>query len=290
MESNMRFRTRKVRFSDRELGVLVEETLRAQSKLNRLLPNRVRNNAWRRILRKVNSVAKSRRTLNEVKKRWYDVKRQRGRDLERLYHQMTMRTSGESCSSDEERGSCNTEFVNFVKEEPEEPKELQLQLQPDPFLTDSKLNGQLMPCVPMIKLEDIAHHISATPLYSSTDLESLPEQNPPQLNCQTSPALDALNSSCTDESPNVDSPQSPHNSEIEDVPSPSAVVAAISAEMKQMNAACSAMLASSTQLLSAVEGLNRVIDAMNYQRSYFHQRMLDSLDTIAIMLKKRDEV
>ncbi|XP_037397262.1 nuclear apoptosis-inducing factor 1-like [Pygocentrus nattereri] len=288
MESKVRFRRRKVRFSDRELGVLVEETLKAQNKLNRLLPNRVRNKAWRRILRKVNSVAKSRRTLNEVKKRWYDVKRQRGRDLERLYHQMTMRASGESCSSDEERGLCPTELASFVKEEPEEPTELQLQ--PDLFQADCKLNGQLMPCVPMIKLEDIAHHISATPLYSSTDMESLPEQNPPQLNRQTPPALDTLDSSCTDEIPNVDSPQSPRNSEIEDIPSPSAVVAAISAEMKQMNAACSALLASSTQLLSAVEGLNRVINAMNYQRSYFHQRMLDSLDNIAIMLKKHDGV
>ncbi|XP_072552588.1 uncharacterized protein [Salminus brasiliensis] len=259
MESKMQLKRRKAKFSNKELDVLVEEMLKPESALNRRLPGRDRARAWRHIVNRVNSVAKSRRTLLEVKKRWYDVKRQRGRNIKIICNQMAVRLSGES------------DPYNMTKEEP-----LEVRLdEPDPQKTDRKLNGQLMPCVPVLKLEDIAFHISNTPLYS-IDLEDPAECDSPHSNHQASPTAEA--------------PGSPHTSELQDEPGPSIVLDVISAEMKHLNTACSAMLASSAQIASAVKELSRVIDSLNDQRRYFSQKMLESIESLTVILKKHGAV
>ncbi|XP_007235791.3 uncharacterized protein LOC103034729 [Astyanax mexicanus] len=291
MEFEAVVKQRTERFRDEELHVLVEEILNPNNKLSRSVPNKERRKAWRDMLRRVNSVSRSKRTLLQLKKRYYDVKRQRGSNIKQLYNRVVVRLTG-------------GDLYSNIKQEPMEISLEQLDPQ-----HDSKLNGLLMPCVPMLKLEDIVMHFSKAPLYCM-ELENLAENDPSHSNNQTTVPSDAQN--CTGDTQNStgdthastgdtqdstgdaqdsachsETPDSPTTSSVQDQPSPLVVVEEISAEIKRMNTACSAMLASTAQIASTIKELATVIGTLNYQRRYFGERMLQSMENISVIMKER---
>ncbi|XP_061682462.1 uncharacterized protein LOC133504335 [Syngnathoides biaculeatus] len=76
MENLLENRKRKMKFGARELAVLVEEANKHIGELQERNLNISRRNAiWETICKKVNSVGKTRRTPDEVKKRWQDIRR-----------------------------------------------------------------------------------------------------------------------------------------------------------------------------------------------------------------------
>ncbi|KAG8432784.1 hypothetical protein GDO86_017141 [Hymenochirus boettgeri] len=72
-------RLRKVRFSDEELNVLIQEVHDNISQLFGELsvrtPTAVKNKIWEDIVAKVNAVGVTTRTVHELKKRWHDLRR-----------------------------------------------------------------------------------------------------------------------------------------------------------------------------------------------------------------------
>lgn len=272
------------RFRNEELHVLVEEILNPNNKLSRRVPNHERRRAWRDLLRRVNSVSRQKRSLLQLKKRYYDVKRQRGSSIKQLYNRVVVRLTG-------------GDLYSNIKQEPMEISLEQLDPQ-----HDSKLNGQLLPCVPMLKLEDIVMHFSKAPLYCM-ELEDPAESDPSHSNNQTTVPSDAQNSTgdtqdstgdsqdsaydAQDSACHSETPDSPTTSSIQDQPSPLVVVEEISAEIKRMNTACSAMLASTAQIASTIKELATVIGTLNYQRRYFGERMLQSMENISVIMKER---
>nr|AAZ94881.1 tumorhead-B [Xenopus laevis] len=72
-------RIRKMRFSDEELNVLVQEVHDNMSQLFGELsvrtPTAVKNKIWEGIVTKVNAVGVTTRTVSEIKKRWHDLRR-----------------------------------------------------------------------------------------------------------------------------------------------------------------------------------------------------------------------
>ncbi|XP_077422176.1 uncharacterized protein LOC144052175 [Vanacampus margaritifer] len=76
MENLGETRKRKMKFGVMELAVLVEEANKHIGELQERNLNINRRNAiWENICKKVNAVSKTRRTLDEVKKRWQDIRR-----------------------------------------------------------------------------------------------------------------------------------------------------------------------------------------------------------------------
>uniref|UniRef100_A0A3Q2YZZ1 Myb-related transcription factor, partner of profilin-like n=1 Tax=Hippocampus comes TaxID=109280 RepID=A0A3Q2YZZ1_HIPCM len=76
METLEENRKRKMKFGVMELAVLVEEANKHIGELQQRNLNISRRNAiWETICKKVNAVSKTRRTLDEVKKRWQDIRR-----------------------------------------------------------------------------------------------------------------------------------------------------------------------------------------------------------------------
>ncbi|KAE8580131.1 hypothetical protein XENTR_v10024319 [Xenopus tropicalis] len=72
-------RIRKMRFSDEELNVLVQEVHDNMSQLFGELsvktPTAVKNKIWEGIVAKVNAIGVTTRTVSELKKRWHDLRR-----------------------------------------------------------------------------------------------------------------------------------------------------------------------------------------------------------------------
>ncbi|KAM4697816.1 uncharacterized protein WCC33_013420 [Rhinophrynus dorsalis] len=88
-------RLRKMRFSDEELNVLVQEVhdnvRQLFGDLSMKTPSAVKNQIWEDILTKVNAVGVTTRTVHELKKRWHDLRRRTKMKLsvfERSAHQI----------------------------------------------------------------------------------------------------------------------------------------------------------------------------------------------------------
>lgn len=71
-------RKRKIKFSERELEILIEEVVRSHDKIfgkNSLqVPESEKRKIWHRIQRKVNAVGVMHREIDDLKKRWYDLR------------------------------------------------------------------------------------------------------------------------------------------------------------------------------------------------------------------------
>ncbi|XP_078535026.1 uncharacterized protein LOC144821677 [Lissotriton helveticus] len=82
-------RKRKIKFSDKELEILIEEVTARQEqlfgKLSLKVPDSVKRNLWIAIQSKVNAVGVAHRDINNPQKRWYDL---RSRAKEKLAKRM----------------------------------------------------------------------------------------------------------------------------------------------------------------------------------------------------------
>ncbi|KAJ1120930.1 hypothetical protein NDU88_009077, partial [Pleurodeles waltl] len=94
-------RKRKLKFSERELEVLTEECcqhyddLFGRAALN--VPEATKKQLWQDIQDKINSLGVSHRTIDDIKKRWYDL---RSRTKERVAERLReMRGTGAGPSS-----------------------------------------------------------------------------------------------------------------------------------------------------------------------------------------------